>query len=103
MSAEFTAVCEREGDLSFLDKVADERNAAKVDELLAWLRLHSHPALALTPILQAIAGPNFPEADGASTVGGEPGAGAFDRRRTMSSEGYRRKTLEIRQPVLTIR
>jgi acetyl-CoA synthase len=50
MSAEFTAVCEREGDPGFLDKVADERNAGSVDELLTWLHLHDHPALALAPI-----------------------------------------------------
>ncbi|HUH96963.1 MAG TPA: acetyl-CoA decarbonylase/synthase complex subunit alpha/beta [Anaerolineales bacterium] len=47
MSDELKAVCERDGDPDFLDKIADERNVTTVDELLAWLEAHNHPALAM--------------------------------------------------------
>jgi acetyl-CoA synthase len=50
MSEELRAVCEREGDPDFLDRIADERNATTVDELLAWLEAHNHPAMAMEPM-----------------------------------------------------
>ncbi len=50
MSEELKAVCKREGDPDFLDKIADERNATSVDELLAWLEAHNHPAMAMEPM-----------------------------------------------------
>ncbi len=50
MKEEFKAVCEREGDPDLLDKVADERNVTTVDELLAWLEAHNHPAMAMEPM-----------------------------------------------------
>ncbi len=50
MSEELKAVCKREGDPEFLDKIADERNATSVDELLAWLEAHNHPAMAMEPM-----------------------------------------------------
>jgi acetyl-CoA synthase len=50
MAAEFTAVAEREGDPDLLDRIADERNATTVDELLAWLEQKGHPALVMDAI-----------------------------------------------------
>ena len=37
MSDEFNAVAIREGDPDLINKIADERNATTVDELLVWL------------------------------------------------------------------
>jgi acetyl-CoA synthase len=50
MSDEFKAVCERQGDPEFLDKIADERSATTVDDLLAWLEAHNHPAMTMEPM-----------------------------------------------------
>ena len=50
MADEFQAVAEREGDPDLIDRIADERNASTVDELLAWLEEHNHPALVMDPI-----------------------------------------------------
>jgi acetyl-CoA synthase len=50
MSEELKAVCQREGDPEFLDKIADERSVSTVDELLAWLEAHNHPAMAMEPM-----------------------------------------------------
>ena len=50
MSDELKAVCEREGDPDFLDKIADERNVTSVEELMAWLEAHNHPAMAMEPM-----------------------------------------------------
>jgi acetyl-CoA synthase len=50
MADEFKAVCEREGDPDLLDKIADERNATSVEDLLAWLEAHNHPAMVMDPM-----------------------------------------------------
>jgi acetyl-CoA synthase len=50
MSDELKAVCEREGDPDLLGKIADETGAATVEELLAWLEAHNHPAIAMEPM-----------------------------------------------------
>jgi acetyl-CoA synthase len=50
MSDELKAVCEREGDPDLLDRIADERNVTNVDDLLAWLEAHNHPAMAMEPM-----------------------------------------------------
>jgi CO dehydrogenase/acetyl-CoA synthase beta subunit len=50
MKDEFKAVCEREGDPELLDKIADERSVTTVDDLLAWLEAHNHPAMAMEPM-----------------------------------------------------
>jgi acetyl-CoA synthase len=50
MAAEFSAVAEREGDPDLIAKIADERSAATVDELLAWMEAQGHPALMMDPI-----------------------------------------------------
>jgi acetyl-CoA synthase len=50
MADELRAVAEREGDPDLIDRIADERNATTVDELLAWMEEHHHPALAMDPI-----------------------------------------------------
>jgi len=50
MADEFKAVCEREGDPELLDKIADERNVTTVEELLAWLEAHNHPAMVMDPM-----------------------------------------------------
>ena len=47
MADEFSSVANREGDPDLLDKIADERNATSVDELLVWLEEHGHPALVM--------------------------------------------------------
>ena len=50
MAEELKAVAVREGDPDLIDKIADERNATTVDELLAWLEEHNHPALVMDPM-----------------------------------------------------
>ncbi len=50
MADELRAVAEREGDPDLIKKIADERNAISVDELLAWMEEHNHPALVMDPI-----------------------------------------------------
>lgn len=50
MAEEFKAVAEREGVPDLFDKIADERSATTVDELLAWLEEHNHPVLQMEPI-----------------------------------------------------
>lgn len=47
MAEELKAVCMREGDPHFLDKVADEHQATSVKELVRWLKQHRHPALEM--------------------------------------------------------
>jgi acetyl-CoA synthase len=50
MADEMASVAAREGDPDLIDKIADERNATTVDELLAWLEENNHPALVMDPI-----------------------------------------------------
>jgi acetyl-CoA synthase len=50
MAEEFKLVAEREGDLELIDRIADERSVGSVDELVAWLEEHEHPALTMDPI-----------------------------------------------------
>jgi acetyl-CoA synthase len=50
MAAELAAVAEREGDAELLGRIADERNVTTVEELMAWLEEHQHPALTMPPI-----------------------------------------------------
>ena len=50
MLDEFQAVAEREGDAELIDRIADERNVSTVDDLLAWMEEHNHPALVMDPI-----------------------------------------------------
>jgi CO dehydrogenase/acetyl-CoA synthase beta subunit len=50
MADELKAVAIREGDPDLIDKIPDERNAATVEEVLAWLEEHNHPALVMDPI-----------------------------------------------------
>ena len=50
MAEEFQAVAEREGDPDLINKIADERSVTSVEELLAWLEEHNHPALMMDPI-----------------------------------------------------
>jgi acetyl-CoA synthase len=50
MADELKAVAERENDPDLIDRIADERSAATVDDLLAWLEEHNHPALLMEPI-----------------------------------------------------
>ena len=47
MAQEFKAVAEREGVPDLIEKIADERNATTVEELLAWMEEHGHPALTM--------------------------------------------------------
>jgi acetyl-CoA synthase len=50
MADELREVAVREGDPDLIDKIADERVATTVEELLAFLEARNHPALALPPI-----------------------------------------------------
>jgi len=50
MAEELAAVVAREGDPDLIGRIADERNATTVDELLAWLEGNNHPALLMDPI-----------------------------------------------------
>jgi acetyl-CoA synthase len=50
MADELQAVAEREGDPDLINKIADERNVTTVEELVAWLEEHNHPALLMDPI-----------------------------------------------------
>ena len=50
MREELQAACEREGDPDLLDKIADERVATTVEELLAYLEEKGHPALTMPPL-----------------------------------------------------
>jgi len=50
MADEFKVVAEREGDPDLLEKIADERSVSGVDELLAWLEAHNHPAMIMEPM-----------------------------------------------------
>lgn len=50
MSGELREVAEREGDPDLIDKIADERIATSVEELLAYLEEKGHPALSMPPI-----------------------------------------------------
>ena len=50
MADELKAVAIREGDPDLIDKIADERQVNTVEQLLAWLEEHNHPALAMDPI-----------------------------------------------------
>jgi len=50
MADEFAAVAEREGDPDLINRIADERAATTVEELLAYLEEHNHPALVMDPM-----------------------------------------------------
>jgi len=50
MREELQKVCEREGDPDLLDKIADERVATTLEELLAYLEEKGHPALTMEPL-----------------------------------------------------
>jgi len=47
MAEELNVVAIREGDPDLIEKIADERHVTSVDELLAWLEEHNHPALVM--------------------------------------------------------
>jgi acetyl-CoA synthase len=50
MADELKAVAEREGDPDLINKIADASVATTVEELLAFLEEHNHPALVMDPI-----------------------------------------------------
>jgi acetyl-CoA synthase len=50
MRDELMAVAQREGDPDLLERIADERNATTVEELVAWMEEHNHPALVMDPM-----------------------------------------------------
>jgi acetyl-CoA synthase len=50
MADELEVVAQREGDPDLINKIADERGATSVEELLAWLEEHNHPALVMDPM-----------------------------------------------------
>ncbi|HBG74555.1 MAG: CO dehydrogenase/CO-methylating acetyl-CoA synthase complex subunit beta [Chloroflexi bacterium GWB2_49_20] len=50
MADELQAVALREGDSDLISKIADDSCASTVDDLLAWMEEHNHPALVLDPM-----------------------------------------------------
>jgi acetyl-CoA synthase len=50
MAEELRAAAAREGDPDLIDKIADERVATTVDELLPFLEKKGHPALTMPPL-----------------------------------------------------
>jgi len=50
MAEEMKAAAEREGDPGLIDKIADERAATTVEELLPFLEEKGHPALTMPPL-----------------------------------------------------
>ena len=50
MADELRVVADREGDPDLINKIADERTASSVEELLAWMEENNHPALVMDPI-----------------------------------------------------
>ncbi len=50
MAEELRAVSEREGDPDLIEKIADDRSVTTVEELVAWMEEHGHPALMMDPI-----------------------------------------------------
>lgn len=51
MADEFKAAAEREGVPDLIDRIADERDATTVEELMAFLTEKKHPALEMDPIM----------------------------------------------------
>ncbi len=66
MAEELRVAAAREDAPELLDQIADERSVTDVDELVAWLEEHNHPALAMGP-MEAGAAPE-PEAVPASAI-----------------------------------
>jgi acetyl-CoA decarbonylase/synthase complex subunit delta len=56
MANELATVAEREGMPDLIDRIADERDATTVDELVAWLKEQNHPVLEMGK-MQAAAAP----------------------------------------------
>ncbi len=50
MAEELKQVAIREGDPDLIDRIADGSTVTTVEELLAWLEEHNHPALTMDPI-----------------------------------------------------
>ena len=51
MAEELKEAATQEGDPDLVDKIADERVATTMEELLAFLEEKQHPALSMPPIL----------------------------------------------------
>ena len=47
MAEELAMVAEREGDPELIERIADERTVTTVEELMAYLEEHNHPALVM--------------------------------------------------------
>ena len=50
MAEELKAVALREGDPDLIEKIADDRSVTTVEQLMAWLEEHNHPALTMDPM-----------------------------------------------------
>jgi acetyl-CoA synthase len=50
MAEELQVVAEREGDPELIGRIADGGGVTNVEDLLAWLEEHNHPALLMPPI-----------------------------------------------------
>ena len=55
MADEFAAVAKREEVPDLIDRIADERVVATVDELVSWIKEHNHPVLGMG-VMQAASG-----------------------------------------------
>jgi acetyl-CoA synthase len=51
MAEELKVIADRAGDPALMDRIADERSVATVEELLPWLEDHEHPALTMDAII----------------------------------------------------
>lgn len=50
MADELRVVAQREGDPDLIERIPDGNSVTTVEELLAWLEEHNHPALVMDPI-----------------------------------------------------
>ena len=51
MAEELKVVAQREGDRDLIGKIADDHNVTTVEQLVAWLEEHNHPALTMPPMI----------------------------------------------------
>jgi acetyl-CoA synthase len=51
MAEELKVVAQREGDPDLIGKIADDHNVTTVEQLVAWLEEHNHPALTMPPMI----------------------------------------------------
>jgi len=75
MAEEFKAAAEREGVPDLVDRIADERDATTVEELVAFLKEKNHPVLEMG-VMQAVSGAVEVEEEEAAPAAETPKAAA---------------------------